>query len=54
MESIPQLYRNRLEGVANLTYTIVLPVVMQMNEFIGKSQKLKKTKLWTTTEFKKK
>ena len=45
MTSVPQLCRNRLEDVTNLFDTILLPIVMQMYEFHGKSEKLKKKKL---------
>ena len=45
----PQLCRNRLEDVTNLSNTILLPIVMQVHEFYGKLEKLKKKKLWITT-----
>ena len=45
MISAPQLCRNRLEDVTNLSNTILLPTVVQMYEFHGKSEKLKKKKL---------
>ena len=45
MISVPQLYRNRLEDVTNLSNTILLPIVVQPYEFHGKSEKLKKKKL---------
>ena len=45
MISVPQLCRNRLEDVTNLSNTILLPIVVQVYEFHGKSEKLKKKKL---------
>ena len=45
MISIPQLCRNRLEHIINLYNTILLPIVVQVYELHGKSEKLKKKKL---------
>ena len=42
MISVTQLCRNRLEDVINLSNTILLPTVVQVYEFHGKSEKLKK------------
>ena len=50
MISVPQLYRNRLEDVTNLSNTILLPMAVQVYEFHGKSDKLKKKKLRIITE----
>ena len=50
MISDRQLCSNRLEDVANLSNTIWLPVVAQVYQFHGKSEKLKKKKLWITTD----
>ena len=47
-------YDFRLEDVANLPGTILLLIVVQTYEFQEKSEKLKKTKLWITTENRKK
>ena len=44
VRSLPQLCRSRLEDVTFLSNTILLPVVVQMYEFHGISEKLKKTK----------
>ena len=49
MISFPQLYKNRLEDVTNLSNTILLPVVVQGHKFLGKLEKLIKKKLWITT-----
>ena len=48
MISVPQLFKNKLEDVTNLSHTILLPIAVQMYEFQRKSEKLKK-KLWITT-----
>ena len=45
MISDSQLCKNRLENVTNLSNTILLPIVAQLYEFHGKSEKLKKEKL---------
>ena len=45
---VPQLFRNRLEDVTNLSKTILLPIVVQVYEFHGKSEKLRNKKLWIT------
>ena len=45
MISDRQLCSNRLEDVTNLSNTIWLPVVAQVYQFHGKSEKLKKKKL---------
>ena len=45
MISVPQLCRNRLEDGNNLSNTILLPIVVQVYEFHGYSEKLKKKKL---------
>ena len=45
MISDSQLRRNRLGNVTNLSNTILLPIVAQLYEFHGKSEKLKKEKL---------
>ena len=50
MISDSQLCKNRLENVTNLSNTILLPIVAQLYEFHGKSEKLKKEKLWITTD----
>ena len=42
---VRQLCRNRLEGVTNLSNTILLPIVVQVYEFHGKSKKMEKKKL---------
>ena len=45
MTSVYQLLRDRLEDIANLSNTILLPIVVQVYEFHeshGKSEKLKK------------
>ena len=42
---VPQLCRNRLEGGTNLSNVILLPIEVQLYEFHGKSEKLKKKKL---------
>ena len=42
MISVTQLCRNRLEDVINLSNTILLPTVVQVYEFHGTSEKLKK------------
>ena len=47
---VPQLCRNRLEGGTNLSNVILLPIEVQLYEFHGKSEKLKKKKLWITTK----
>ena len=49
MISDSQLCKNRLENVTNLSNTILLPIVAQLYEFHGKSEKLKKEKLWIAT-----
>ena len=41
---VPQLCRNRLEGGTNLSKVILLPIEVQVYEFHGKSEKLKKKK----------
>ena len=49
---VRQLCRNRLEGVTNLSNTILLPIVVQVyefHEFHGKLEKLKKKKDSITT-----
>ena len=50
----PQLCRNRLKDVINLSNNILQLNIVQVYEFHGKLEKLKKTNLWTTTENKKK
>ena len=50
----PQLCRNRLKDVINLSNNILQLNIVQVYEFHGKLEKLKKTKLWITTENKKK
>ena len=48
MISVRQLCKSRLEDVTNLSYTILLPIVVQVyefNKFHGKSKKLKKKKV---------
>ena len=48
MISVRQLYMNRLEDATNLSNTILLPIVVPVNEFHdfhGKSEKLEKKKL---------
>ena len=45
MISVPQLCKNRLEDVNNLSNAILLTIVVQVYEFHGKSEKLKKKKL---------
>ena len=45
MISVRQLCKGRLEDVTNLSNTILLPIVVQVYEFHGKSEKLKKTKV---------
>ena len=45
MISVPQLCRNRLEDVTNLSNTILLPIVVKVYEFHGKSEKLKNENL---------
>ena len=45
MISDSQLCKNRLGNVTNLSNTILLPIVAQLYEFHGKSEKLKKEKL---------
>ena len=45
MISVPQLFRNRLEDVTNLSNTILLPIAVQMYEFHGKLEKLKRKNL---------
>ena len=42
MISVPQLFKNKLEDVTNLSHTILLPIAVQMYEFQRKSEKLKK------------
>ena len=42
MISVPQLCRNRLENVANLSNTILLPIVAQLYEFYKVLDKLEK------------
>ena len=44
IRSLPQLCRNRLEDVINLSNTILLPIAVQVYEFHGISEKLKKPK----------
>ena len=51
MISVYQLLRDRLEDIANLSNTILLPIVVQVyefHEFHGKSEKLKKKNVWIT------
>ena len=53
MISVRQLCRNRLEDVTNLSDTILLPIGVQryeLHEFHGKTEKLKKKKVWITTK----
>ena len=45
MISVPQLCRNRLEDVINLSNMILLLTVVQVYEFHGKLENLKKKKL---------
>ena len=45
MFSVPSLNRNRLEDVTNFSNAILSPIVVQMYEFHGKSEKLEKKKL---------
>ena len=45
MISVPQLFKNKLEDVTNLSHTILLPIAVQMYEFQRKSEKLKKKAL---------
>ena len=50
---VRQLCRNRLEGVTNLSNTILLPIVVQVyefHEFHGKLEKLKKKVSITTNK----
>ena len=42
---VPQSCKNRLEDVTNLSNTFLLPIVVQLYEFHGKPEKLKKKKL---------
>ena len=42
MISVPQLCRNRLENVINLSNTILLPIVAQLYEFYEILDKLEK------------
>ena len=43
--SVPQLCRNRLEDVNNLSYAILFLIVVRVYEFHRKPEKLKETKL---------
>ena len=49
MISVPQLCWNRLEDVTNLSNTMLSPIIVQVYEFHGKSEKLKKKQPWITT-----
>ena len=49
MISVPQLCRKRIEDVTNLSNIVLLPIVVQVYNFHGKSEKLQKKKLWITT-----
>ena len=44
MISVPQLCKNRLEDVTNLSNTFLLPIVVQLYEFHGKPEKEKALK----------
>ena len=45
MISVPQLFKNKLEDVTNLSHTILLQIAVQMYEFQRKSEKLTKKAL---------